>query len=275
MLTGTPELVRYIRSHDCYNHPIFHHWVEVCPSPQVVAAFFFQLKCFCSATRYGWNFPESLKSFNLNSASKLLEDIVDSEVGHGADLSKMAGFVINRATKSNLFKELSNQETVEAQLKYYSDALLGHLYGYNHDSGLTVETKNAASIFERRKLVDYESTIMNLGSALALELVSNNHLIPGLKYCLIDSGLYNVRLDIPEMYYIKEHWGELGAEQQHENLMIEAINSAHSSANMYWLTKGASELLDSLLILWRLLDRTLLIDNQRQNNKIEFDIMAV
>lgn len=261
-LTNTSELVRCVRNHNCYSHPLFYHWVDVRPSPQVIAAFFFQLKSFCAATRYGWSFPKALRSFDFSFESELLQGIVDSEVGHGLDLAKMVGFVINRAAKSTLFEELDNQQLVEAKLKCYSDALLGHLDEYDVDSGLAVETREAVSIFERRKLTDYNSTLISLGSALALELVSNNHIIPGIKHCLIDSNLYDVNMEAPEMFYIKEHWGELGAEHQHESMMLEAINSACSGNNFHYLMKGANDLLNSLLRFWRFLDKVLLIDER-------------
>ncbi len=252
------EIVEYIRSHRCYKHPVFKHWVAVNPSPEAIGAFFHQLQCFCTATRPGWNFPKALEILGMQMESELLQEIVDSEVDHGPALATMAGFIVNCAAKHSICPNLYDRTAVEGKLKDYSDQLLGSLPGYDPETGLTVQTQKAIAVFERRKQKDYEPTLLNLGSALALEMVSNNHLIPGEKYCLIDRGLYEATMEHPEMRYIVEHWGALGAEQQHEEKICKAVASVLNEETEALIIEGANGLLESLVSFWDLLDTALL-----------------
>ena len=50
------QLVSHVRAHRCYNHPIFKHWVEANPKPEVIGAFFHHMEGLCTASRAGWNF---------------------------------------------------------------------------------------------------------------------------------------------------------------------------------------------------------------------------
>jgi len=253
-----------IKEHRCYTHPVFDHWIITKPSPSAVGAFFHQLQRFCAATRPGWNFPEALTELDMLIEGQYLQEIVDSEVDHGRALAKMAGFIVNCAANHVVFKELDNQIFIERALKKYSDQVLGALPGYAQGSGLTSQTRRAMSIFDRRKLQDRESTLLNLGSTLALEMISNNHLIPGEKRCLIDSNLYGTTMESPEMYYIVQHWGDLGAEHEHERKIsaaVESVLNAEPILNMETsklIEAGAIELLEALADLWDLLDTELL-----------------
>src|SRR5262249_56089695 len=101
-------------------------------------------------------------------------------------------------------------------LKELCDRVLGTLPGYDPSTGLLAQTRRARAVFDGRLRTDRDNTIRNLGVALALEMISNRQLIPGEKTCLVDAGHYGVSLDDPEMHYLLEHWGEIGADQQHD-----------------------------------------------------------
>jgi hypothetical protein len=252
------EIVQYIRFHPCNKHGIFEHWAAADPAHEVIGALFHQIQSFCAATRPGWAFPSSLMSLGFEKESKLLQEIVDSEEGHGADLATMAGFIINRAGKYEVCRALYDQTAVESQLKDYSDQILGHLPGYDPKSGLTIQARKAIAVFDRRKCTDRKSTLYNLGVALALEITSNHHLIPGEKDCLVDSGLYGARMSEPQMHYLEEHWGELGAESQHEKNAIAAVLSVLTAETEPIILEGISDFLDSLVHLLHALDSALL-----------------
>jgi hypothetical protein len=113
-------------------------------------------------------------------------------------------------------------------------------------------------VFDRRKCTDRKSTLYNLGVALALEITSNHHLIPGEKDCLVDSGLYGARMSEPQMHYLEEHWGELGAESQHEKNAIAAVLSVLTAETEPIILEGISDFLDSLVHLLHALDSALL-----------------
>lgn len=252
------EVVQYIRDHRCYTHPVFHNWAATDPDHKVVGALFHQIQSFCASTRPGHAFPVAVKELGLARESSLLQEIVESEEDHGPHLATMAAHIVNRSADEQVFPDLYDQAAVEAKLKVYSDELLGTLPGYDMRSGLTTQARRAIAVFDGRKRTDRESTLRNLGTALALEMISNRQLIPGEKHCLIDSGLYGTTMDEPEMHYMEEHWGEIGAEQQHEKNAIMAVASVLSAETEPYIMAGAKEFLDSLASLWDVLDSALL-----------------
>lgn len=257
-MSAIDQLVADIRQHRCYNHPIFEDWAANRPAPDVIAALFHQIQKFCASTRPGWSFPDALAEHDLLRESELLNEIVESEADHGPELARMAGFIVNQATGEAAYPNVYNQEDVEAGLKEQSDRLLGSLPGYSRDEGLTVQARQAIAVFDRRKVTDLDATYRNLGTALALEMISNNHLIPGEKTCLVDSGAYGASLDQQEMHYLLEHWGEVGAEQQHEKNAVAAVGSVLNEKTEPLIREGSVEFLDSLAALWDVLDSALL-----------------
>ncbi len=252
------QLVTDIRQHRCYNHPVFENWTANRPPQDVIAALFHQIQKFCASTRPGWSFPDALAEHDLLRESELLTEIVESEADHGPELARMAGFIVNQAAGDQVCPDIYDQADVEARLKKQSDRFLGALPGYTADEGLTIQARRAIAVFDRRKLTDLESTYRNLGTALALEMISNNHLIPGEKTCLIDSGAYGASIDQPEMHYLLEHWGEAGAEQQHEKNAADAVGAVLNDKTEPLIRQGATEFLDALASLWDLLDSALL-----------------
>ncbi len=258
MSTFAETLARKVENHRCYSHPIFDHWATSKPDADTIGALFHQIQKFCASTRPGWNFPTALKDIGLASQGALMQEIVESESNHGPELATMAGHIVNRAANATVLADVYDQKAVEAKLKTLSDTILGTLPGYDSSTGLATQTRRAIEVFERRKLTDESSTYKNLGSALALEIISNRHLIPGEKHCLVDSGTYNARLDEPEMHYLLEHWGEVGAEQQHEKNAMEATGSITDPKLQSLLSQGADEFLDSLTAFWDLLSSSLL-----------------
>jgi hypothetical protein len=257
------NLANHIRNHRCYSHPVFQNWAVVAPGPEAIGALFHQIQSFCSSTRPGWNLPEGVAALGLSTESHLIQEIVDSEEDHGPELATMAGHIVNKAAGRDVCPDLDDQHAVEAKLKEFSDDLLGTLPGYDQKTGLTVQARKAIAVFERRKSVDRTDTYRNLGAALALEMISNRQLIPGEKHCLLDSGLYGVDIDEPEMHYLQEHWGEVGAEQMHENNAVAVVASVMTVENEALFREGADEFLDSLASLWDLLDASLLQSGHR------------
>ena len=252
------QLVEHIKSSRCFRHPMFEHWAAVQPPPRVLGALFHQIRCFCDSTRPGGKMPEALARHGLSQQSRLLEEIVASEANHGPELATMAGHILNRAAGKTICPDLYDQAAVEAELQRCSDELLGELPGYDRTSGLTLQCRAARAVFARRQRTDRATTFKNLGTALALELISNRHLIPGEKRALVDSGLYGVAMTEPEMHYLEEHWGEVGAEAQHEKNAFAAVESVLDAETAPLLLAGADEFLRALASLWDVLDASLL-----------------
>ena len=252
------KLASYIKSHPCYSHPIFYNWSKINPSKEVVGALFHQIRSFCDATRPAHNLIDGLLQNGLSTESSLVKGITESEENHGPELATMAGYIINKMNDPLVFDDVYNQHQVEDALKKDSDKLLGNLPGYDKSSGLLIQNKVARNVFEGRKKTDKESVLKNLGITLALEIISNRHLIPGEKHCLIDSKLYGVSLDDKPMHYLAEHWGEAGAEAMHEQAAVDAIEIVMNPENERLIFDGAKEFLDALVSLWEVLDSTLL-----------------
>ncbi len=254
------DVYNFILSHRCYTHPVFASWAKVKPSHEVIGALFHQIQMFCASTRPGLNFPKALEDHGMMQESVWQKEIIDSESDHGPELATMAGYIINQAAGKKICPDVYNQEMVEAQLKAFSDSTLGNLPGYNRTNGLAKQTKCAIEVLEKRWLTTYEATIRNIGVTFALEVISNQHLVPGEKHCLIDSGNYNTDLEVPEMHYLLEHWGELGAEKEHEANAMKMVDHAIGSNRMNYelIMQGATDFLDSLTKMWDYLDCALL-----------------
>lgn len=258
MKPAIAKLVTRIQNHRCYSHPIFQHWEVVNPSSDVVGALFHQIQNFCAATRPGWNFPAALEKIGMSEQSSLMQEIVESEEDHGPELATMAGHIVNRAAGYAVHPDLYDQAAIEQKLKECSDKFLGNLPGYDRRTGLTFQARAAISVFDRRKQTDGATTFKNLGTTLALEMISNRHLIPGEKSCLVDSGLYGANMNEPEMHYLLEHWGEIGAEQQHEKNAVSAVGGLLTEESEKLIFEGADDFLNALAGLWDVLDSSLL-----------------
>ncbi len=251
-------LLQNIENHRCYSHPVFKHWGEVNPNAEAVGALFHQIQSFCASTRPGGNYLDAMKTHGLVKENHFQKAIVESEESHGPELATMAGYIVNKAAGQEIFSDLYDQEAVENKLKEFSDNLLGNIPGYDHTTGLALQTQKAIAVMNRREATDYDTTIRNIGSTLALEKISNRQLIPGEKLCLIDSNLYNIDINDPEMHYLMEHYGEIGAEQQHEKYAVEMVESVLNDNTAHLLLQGMNDFLDSLASLWDLLDAALL-----------------
>ncbi|WNG32877.1 hypothetical protein F0U60_04110 [Archangium minus] len=258
------EIVASVKAHRCYTHPVFKHWADNEPSTEVIGALFHQIRNFCDSTRPGLNLPDGLRALNLVKESDMLLEIVASEADHGPELAAMAGHILNRSANRTVCPNVFDQHAVESKLKECSDKILGSLPGYDSKTGLMPQTRNAIAVFERRRDTDEKSIYRNLGTTLALEMISNRHLIPGEKHCLVDSGLYSATLDEPEMHYLQEHWGEAGAEAMHEQHGIGALASVLTPSNKALVQEGADDFLRTVSAMWDLLDAALLESGNRR-----------
>lgn len=274
MDSSVAKIADRIRNHRCYTHPIFENWARVRPGANTVGALFHQIQCFCASTRPGGKFPGALAGLGLDRQSHLLQEIVESEENHGPELATMAGFILNRAAGTSVCKDLSDQEAVESTLRDCSDQILGNLPDYDLETGLAVQTRRAIAVFERRNRTDPETTYRNLGTAVALEMISNRQLIPGEKHCLVDSGIYDADINQQEMHYLLEHWGEAGAEIQHEKNAFAAIESVVDEKTLPLILAGVDDFLNALVDLWDLLDSALLGSGQRGDQSLGARVAA-
>jgi pyrroloquinoline quinone (PQQ) biosynthesis protein C len=69
------------------------------------------------------------------------------------------------------------------------------------------------------------------------------------------------------MHYLLEHYGETGAEAQHERNAIDAIASVLDDSNRSTVEAGADAFLLSLSAMWDLLDSALLASGASMSAK--------
>jgi len=251
------RLVDRIRSHRCYHHPMFKHWVQVKPSWEVIGAFYHHMQCTCSASRPGWNFEKGLQL--LGAKTQTLRAIVASEENHGPHLATMTGFLMNRAAGRIVCPDLHDQALVEEVMRDCSRQYYGNLPGYDWATGRLKQDRRVAMVYARRKEIDRESTFRNIGTLLATEINASGHVFPGELESLFDSGYYGVKRGDPEMEYLFEHAGSEGAEAWHAETAIAATAEVLDEENEQLITEGAIEILDALADMWDILDTAMLI----------------
>ena len=250
-------LVDRIRSHRCYHHPMFEHWVKVKPSWEAIGAFYHHMQCTCSASRPGWNFERGLMM--LGAQTKTLRDIVASEENHGPHLATMTGFLMNRAAGRIICPDLHDQAAIEAVMRDCSRRYFGNLPGYDWETGRMKQDRRVAMVYGRRKAIDLDSTYRNIGTLIATEINASGHVFPGELESLFESGYYGVKRDDPEMEYLFEHAGSEGAEAWHAETAIAATAEVLNRENEALIREGADEILDALAEMWDVLDTALLI----------------
>lgn len=247
------DLVGRVRGHRLYGHPIWTRWQRCLPPAPVTGALFHQWQKFCASTRPGFVFPEGLRNLGWFDQSDLIERIATDEQGHGTELARMAGHIVNRCDRTEIFPDVSARRTVEAGLKAYSDQLLGSLPGYDRYEGLTAQAAAAINVFERRGKHDPVTTVMNLGTALALAVTGTGSIIAGQKRALVDSGHYQVSIDDPEMRYLRQH------RESDETDVVHAVATVLDEETGHLIERGVDDFLDSVSALLDLLDSALLV----------------
>ncbi|HET7504669.1 MAG TPA: hypothetical protein VFK02_26790 [Kofleriaceae bacterium] len=255
----TLYLVDHIRNHRCYKHPLFHHWAAVNPTAGGVGALFHHIQRLCACTRPALSFDAGLAQLKHDAQCEILSAIVKSEADHGPQLATMAAHIVNRRSSKTVLTELGDQAAIESQLASYSQLKLGTMPGYDAATSSLPEDRRVWEVFGRRANTDAETTYLNIGALLAIELLANGHIIPGEVHCLVESGLYGVGIEDPEMEYLKEHAGEAGAENWHEREAISAVDGVLTPANERLVFQGANDCLEAIAALWDVLDKGLLV----------------
>jgi hypothetical protein len=253
------DLVDLVRSHRCYHHPMFEHWLQAKPGWEVIGAFYHHMQATCSSSRPGWAFDEGLERLGMAEQTRALRKIVASEENHGPHLATMAGFLMNREAGWTLCADLYDQDAVEATMRACSRRFFGTLPGYDGVAGHLPQDRRVASVYARRKQTDRDSTLRNIGTLLATEMIASGHVFPGELRCLFESGFYGVKKDDPEMVYLFEHAGSEGAEAWHAEEAIEATRGVLTEETEALIREGAQEILDALTAMWDVLDAALLV----------------
>ena len=85
------SLVKEVKAHRVFSHPLYQHWSHGAPEPEVSGAMFHQIQKFCVSTRPGGVFIKALRKWGWDEQASLLEEIVESESRQGPARAAQAG----------------------------------------------------------------------------------------------------------------------------------------------------------------------------------------
>ncbi len=156
---------------------------------------------YCSPTREGHALPQVLARAGMIEASRLVASIFASEAGHDTELEITARYLAERCR--------IRERIMSTQIK---------------------SLKRLRAIFDQRKSTNPSTIPHNLGILLGIEKLANRNIIPGEVAAFITSGHYNCSLETPEMRYLADHYGELGAEEDHEQKIIKVVSQLHEES---------------------------------------------
>ncbi len=263
MLLTSDKIKAYITSHRCYQHSLFFDWAKANPSYNIVAPCLHQIRCFCDSTRIDHNFSTALRHHGYTEEADLQNEIVESESTHYDELLIMAAYIVNCSAKKTIIHDINDVIQIGYILRITSNLYFCNVPNYNQETGLIKQTREAIDIFEKRKKTDLHNTWRNIGATIALETISHQQLIPGEKHAFVDSGIYGITLEDPPMHYLKKHWGEHGAEKQHETNAYTILDAILDDGNARYIMEGISGFLDSVAALWDRLDEAILMKAQQ------------
>ena len=176
-----------------FNHEIYDYMAQHPLNSAQMQLWWDGMGNYCKPTRNAGQWLRALPATHQETKKALMK-VFESESGHKKTLTIMARHLIERCeVRVDLAARISQQKRqIHPTLQAF---------------------KNLLAKRESKKTVD---TPHNLGTMLGIERLANQNIIPGEVKAFIDSNHYGVKLSDPEMHYLEEHYGELGAESWHQ-----------------------------------------------------------
>lgn len=209
----TISLLLTISLHKAFNHPIFEMMLKKKPTHEQLRKYLWYMGKFCETSRSARNMVSSLRQLGLEKQAKLIEEIDESEKGHGPQFDMMSTRLLDRPL-NGVFKPEHALSRME-------------------------------SIFDRRRNKNRFFVEFSLGVYAGVEIMANRHIIPGEMAIFIKSGHYDVTLDEPAMAYLREHAGDSGAEASHERRILEVLKDLPVTAEKN-VIMGTAHFMDGL-----------------------------
>ncbi|MBP6084717.1 hypothetical protein KA517_00570 [Candidatus Gracilibacteria bacterium] len=182
-------------THPVFDHPIYKTIAKAPLYRDQMMLYWQGMGSYCAPTREGHALPQVLAKAGMIEASLLVASIFTSEAGHDIELAITARYFAEHCR--------TREQVVRADIRS-----LRHL----------------RAIFDERKSTDPRTIPHNLGILLGIEKLANRNIIPGEVAAFITSGHYDCYLETPEMHYLAEHYGELGAEEDHERKIVAVVS---------------------------------------------------
>lgn len=176
-----------------FNHGIYDYMAQQPLNSAQMQLWWDGMSNYCKPTRNAGRWLRALPARHKETKDALWK-VFESESGHEKTLAIMAQYLIERCeVRVDLAAKISQQKRqIDPTLQAF---------------------KNLLAKRESKKTVD---TPHNIGTMLGIERLANQNIIPGEVKAFIDSNHYGVKLSDPEMHYLVEHYGELGAEAWHQ-----------------------------------------------------------
>ncbi|MBP7057017.1 hypothetical protein KBB08_00830 [Candidatus Gracilibacteria bacterium] len=186
--------MKHSTTHPVFDHPIYETIAKTPLYRDQMLLYWQGMGSYCAPTREGHALPQVLAKAGMVDASQLVASIFASEAGHETELEITARYLAEQCR--------TREQIVRAKIKS-----LRHL----------------RAIFDERKSTNPRTISHNLGVLLGIEKLANRNIIPGEVAAFISSGHYGCHLNTPEMHYLAEHYGELGAEEDHERKIVAVV----------------------------------------------------
>lgn len=176
-----------------FNHEIYDYMAQQPLNSAQMRLWWDGMGNYCKPTRNPGQWLRALPATHKATKEALMK-VFESESGHEKTLAIMAQHLIERCeVRVELAAKISQEKRqIAPPLQAFKNLLA------KRESKNTIDTPH------------------NLGTMLGIERLANQNIIPGEVKAFIDSKHYRVKLSDPEMHYLEEHYGELGAESWHQ-----------------------------------------------------------
>jgi len=210
-------LVARIEAHPVNSHPVFDTLAKGRPPPEQLEAWLRHMAWFCVLAREVFSMPSNLRYHSLDQIAEVIEKVKANEEQHGVLYEDMAAKILGRPPK---FHETRTQAMEKMR-----------------------------EIFVARDYDDYECVFRSLGAYLALDVMTDHHIIPGQIKAFVKSRKYGMQLS--ELEYLRKHYAEYSAAAVHGLKLRSALMIVPHSVNAYTQVElGAIEFLDTLQLLY-------------------------
>ena len=201
-----------------------------------LAGVFHQFDQVTLASRNLGRLPKTLREHGLVEQAALVEQVLRSEDGHQEELWKMLEFLLQRAFPTETAELIGGKNTG----KDFGNML-------TERRTLLPGSRSMIELFRARDLEGYDNALFSLGVMVGVEFFANRSFMPGFAtFCVGNPTFGHPTMETEELFYLKEHCGESGAEAEHEAKMTQAmLNGLFREEDLAQVALGAKKLCDT------------------------------
>jgi hypothetical protein len=210
-------LVALIEAHPVNRHQVFEVLAKERPPPEKLEAWLRHMAWFCVLARDVFSMPSNLRYHELDETAKIIEKVQENERQHGELYATMAHKLLGRPAKL-------------------------------HETR-TPAIEKMKGIFVNRDYDDFECVYKALGAYLALDVMTDHHIVPEQIKAFVMSRKYG--LSLSELEYLRKHYAEYSAATVHGLKLRSAIMIVPHKHNAYThVEQGVEEFMDALHLFY-------------------------